>query len=150
MATRYNLISEPCKKCKCGGSIEPAHTLSRKVGGFTIIRHNAVRDILGDIIKQSFGKAAAEVELQRVPEEMVFSANSTTRDRSVNTDYNHGMAERSHLDVCVFAPASSEVFSYHATLKNSKYAERISRIEGDVFMMSCHLLVVMESRFRAS
>ncbi|KAI0980827.1 hypothetical protein GJ496_011717 [Pomphorhynchus laevis] len=64
IATRYNLVSEPCKKCKCGGSIEPAHTLSFKVGGFTIIQHNAVRDILGDIIKQAFGNAAAEVELQ--------------------------------------------------------------------------------------
>ena len=128
-------------KCACGSSFTIDHALSCPTGGFTIIRHNEVRDLLANLLTEVCHDVSIEPHLQPLSGESLSLRTASTEDNArldvAASGFWGGRFERAFFDVRVFNPHASSnrtpliASSYrrHEQEKRRVYEQRVREIE---------------------
>ena len=69
-------------KCGCGSTFTVSHTLSCPTGGFTIIRHNKVHDLLANFLTKVCHDVFIEPHLQPLSGESLTLRTASTDDNA--------------------------------------------------------------------
>ena len=131
-------------ECVCGKQNGADHTLSCSTGGYTILRHNEIRDTLADIITHA-GYKGVEIEkvLQPVnPGDYPKSVNTAPDARSdVYAISLWRRLQGAHIDVAVFHPTAPSyrdkepraLYRLHESRKKRYYQQLIREAEKGAF-----------------
>ena len=141
---RYDLkLKDVPKRCFCGGEYSIAHCLSCKNGGFVHIRHNTIRDTVGQLVKEVCKDVQLEPTLLPVTGEQL-PAGSNTADGARSDISALGFwtpMSRAFLDIRVFNPRAQanwrkdihQMHTSHEKQKKKEYGARILEIEKGSF-----------------
>ena len=141
---RYDLsLKDVPHKCSCGADYSINHCLSCKRGGYVIIRHNAVRDTIAEVLSEVCKDVKTEPQLLPVTGE-VLPAGSNTADNARADVSAVGLwqpLDRAFLDVKVFnhlaqsnaAVDLQKVYSQHEQSKKREYNARVLQVEKGSF-----------------
>ena len=126
--------------CSCGGENSIDHALSCRRGGYTIMRHNKVRDLEAELMREVCNDVRVEPELLPLNNEQTVNGNVAQRlDVSGNGVW--GPQERTFLDVRIMHPNApsyrekdiQQVYRQHEQEKKRTYNERIIQVEKGSF-----------------
>ncbi len=125
--------------CVCGKKNDINHTLICKTGGYVILRHNKMRDINGDFLKQVCHDVNIEPELLPIESEefKVQGINSDKARLDISARGLWGPCQRTMFDVHVFHPNAptykdqsiNELYALHEKQKISAYQNRVLQVE---------------------
>ena len=144
MAIRYGLQPDHMPtKCVCSKPFDVEYALSCPTGGFPIIRHNEIRNLLANVMTETCHDVATEPQLQQVDRELPAGTNvqdGARLDISASGVWG-GRFERTFFDVRVFNPLAASnatenlpsVYRKHETEKRRTYEARVRDIEGASF-----------------
>ena len=143
--TRYGI---PLKRlpshCPCGGIYSVEHALNCKKGGFISNRHNEIRRITADFLKEVCLDVEEEPLLQEITGE-IFKAKTTKTEKDSRLDLSaRGFwlrGQKVFCDVRVFNPLTkchrtkpiTKVHELNEKEKKVKYAARINEVEHGSF-----------------
>ena len=138
--------------CVCGHDFTPDHAMICAFGGFPMIRHNELRNIIGNLLTEVGHNVAIEPLLQPLIGEVFQAWSTTTSDKARSDIRATGFwtrREDAFFDVRVFhsnAPSNrtwtlQEACRHHEHLKRLEYEERIVNVDRGSFC----LLVVSTS-----
>ena len=144
LCMRYDLcLKDVPKYCQCGQLYSINHSLTCKKGGFVIIRHNVVRDTIGEILQEVCKDVRIEPQLLPVTgEELPARANTADGARAdVSAIGLWQPLNRAFLDIKVFNPLASsnatqdlqQVYRRHEQEKKAQYNDRVMEIEKGTF-----------------
>ena len=144
LCMRYDLcLKDVPKCCQCGQLYSINHCLTCKKGGFVIIRHNVVRDTIGEILQEVCKDVRIEPQLLPVTgEELPARANTADGARAdVSAIGLWQPLNRAFLDIKVFNPLASsnatqdlqQVYRRHEQEKKAQYNDRVMEIEKGTF-----------------
>ena len=150
---RYNWTpSHLASRCACGSNFTVEHALSCPTGGFTIIRHNEVRDLLANLLTEVCHDVSVEPHLQP-PSGESFPLLSASTEENARLDvaasgFLGGRFERAFFDVRIFNPYApsnqtpqiASSYRRHENEKRRVYERRVGEIEHASFapfVMSC-------------
>ena len=131
-------------RCACGAGFTLTHALHCPKGGFTIVRHNEIRDTFAELLQEVCHDVQIEPLLQPLTGEE-FERKTTTTDDEARLDIKaNGLwgtrFERTFFDVKIFNPLAvscpktvKTAYKYHESIKKAKYEPRIIEIEGSTF-----------------
>ena len=137
-------LSRTPETCECGARFNLQHALSCKKGGFISIRHNSIRDITANLLKEVCKDVRLEPQLQQLTGE-VFNQNTANVSDEARCDVSaRGFwtaGQVAFLDIRVFNPTAnryanqSPAKSYEVNEKEKKrsYNERILQVEHGSF-----------------
>ena len=134
-------IPETPAYCQCGKKNDLDHTLSCPNGGYTYMRHNCIRDLEGEFMKEVCKDVKIEPELLSVRENDM-SGNTKLKARlDVSGVGVWGAHERTFLDVKVFHPNCAsyvnmdieKAYVHHEDIKKRNYRERVLNVEHGSF-----------------
>ncbi|XP_065189589.1 uncharacterized protein LOC135820204 [Sycon ciliatum] len=133
--------------CVCGhGNFDVTHALSCSTGGFPSIRHNEIRDLTADVLRQVTHGVCTEPMLQPVTGEKFRLLSTTTADQArLDVAANGiwgGRFERTFLDIRVFNPYAasnraasvSSVYARHEKEKRRRYEQRLLEVDRATFV----------------
>ena len=138
--------------CACGSNFNVEHALNCPTGGFTIIRHNEVRDLLAVLLSEVCHDVSIEPHLQPLSGESIHGSSANievgTRLDVAADGFWGGRFERAFFDVRVFNPHApsnqpSQIASSYGRHENEKrrvYEQRLREIEHasfTPFVLSC-------------
>ena len=120
--------------CACGEPFDSCHALTCSKGGFTIARHNEIRDLTASLLREVCTDVEVEPRLQPLSGE-VFLHSSANRDPEARLDVKArglwgGTFECAFFDVRVFNPrtrsnegrrSTASVFRRHEQHKRRLY-----------------------------
>ena len=145
LALRYEwtLPNTPLS-CVCGLDFSPDHAMICPFGGFPTIRHNELRDIVGNLLSEVCSNVAIEPLLQPLSGEVFLSRTTTTSEEARSDIRAAGFwtrMEDAFFDIRVFhanAPSNqSRTFQaaceHHERLKQLEYEERIVNVDRGSF-----------------
>ena len=145
VALRYEFtIPDLPSQCQCGKPNSADHALSCPLGGYSILRHNEVRDCLAEVAKHA-GMAAVETERHLLPVgtfPLPLTANHAPDARmDVFCLGLWGKLQKSYIDVRIFHPGApsyrsktlKSLYSSQEALKKRAYAKRVIEIEKGTF-----------------
>jgi hypothetical protein len=144
LALRYGLEPDHMPtRCICGKEFSVDHALSCPRGGFPIIRHNEIRDLVANVLTEVCHDVAIEPPLQRVDRDLLPGTNiqdGARLDVSASGVWG-GRFERTFFDVRVFNPlcksnASLSIensYKKHEMEKRRMYEQRVREVEGATF-----------------
>ena len=130
--------------CVCGKKFLVEHALSCTTGGYSIIRHNAIRDTIAGMLNEVVKDVSVEPLLTPLSGEF-FKKKSTTIDPEARADVAArgfwGKGVKMFADVRVFNPMAptyrsltqKAVYKRLENEKKRKYAKRIIEIEKGTF-----------------
>ena len=130
--------------CVCGSPFSVEHALTCKKGGFFSSRHNEVRRITADLLKEICNDVEEEPLLQEVTGEH-FKAKTAKKEKDARLDVAaRGFwmrGQRAFCDVRVFNPLAkchrskplAKIHESHEKEKKVKYAARVLEIEHGSF-----------------
>ena len=131
--------------CVCGSSFTVGHVLSCPRGGFPILRHNKIRDVIANLLSVVCHDVRTKPDLQPLSSESLASHSSVSSkgarlDIAVNGFWG-GRYETSFVDVRVFnthAPSNrntsiSNCYRRHEAEKKRAYEQRIHEVEHSSF-----------------
>ena len=76
---RYDLrLADVPRTCACGDDYSINHCLTCKRGGYVIIRHNAVRDTLAEVLREVCSDVKVEPQLIPVTGEVLPAGSNVT------------------------------------------------------------------------
>ena len=130
--------------CICGTKFDVDHALNCRRGGFTIQRHNELRDLTASLLTDVCHNVATEPPLQPLGGEL-FNLRSANTNPQARLDikargfWNRG--QDAFFDVRVFNPNApsyrnqdiSNLFSKHEREKKREYNQRVLEVENSVF-----------------
>jgi hypothetical protein len=127
--------------CQCGKKNDIDHTLSCQLGGYVIIRHNRVRDIEADLMKEVCHNVQVEPELMPIERDRVNGNTSEKARLDVAGVGVWGAYEKTFLDIRIMHPNSDsyinkpidKVYSHHESIKKRAYNERVIQVEKGSF-----------------
>ena len=127
--------------CQCGKKNSIDHTLSCPNGGYTIMRHNGIRDLEGELMKEVCRDVKIEPELLPLGEQVMSGINSDKARLDVSGVGVWGTHERTFLDIKVFHPNCSsyidmdvdKTYAHHENIKKRAYRERVLNVEHGSF-----------------
>ena len=142
LALRYNWppLHSP-STCACGQNFSVEHALSCPKGGFTITRHNEIRDLTSHLLTEVCNDVCIEPSLQSIDGESFTGASSNTQDGArldiAANGFWGGRFERTFFDVCIFNPhAQSNCHSRPTALlqkartnQKRQYEQRVREVE---------------------
>ena len=145
LALRYSwpLQNVPVE-CVCGKPFSPDHALVCPFGGYPTIRHNEVRDLIGNLLSEVCHNVAIEPHLVSLSGEN-FQRRSTNTSEEARLDIRAcgfwTRQEDAFFDVRVFHPAASsyknvdpdELFRRHERQKQLEYEERVTNVDHGSF-----------------
>jgi hypothetical protein len=125
--------------CECGSKNNINHTLSCKKGGYVIMRHNKVRDLEAELMREVCHNVITEPELIPI-ENNCLGIRNATGDKSrpdVSGVGVWGAYEKTYLDVLITHPNCptyadkpiGSVYRMKEREKKAKYTERILQVE---------------------
>ena len=137
--------------CVCGQSFSVTHALQCPTGGFPSVRHNAVRDLLADVMTCVCHDVATEPVLQPLSGEEFDRASTITapcaRLDIAASGFYGGRFERTLFDVRVFNPLAQSnrlslaaCYRRHEAEKRRMYGARVREVERASFVpfvMTC-------------
>ena len=149
---RYDIkLKDVPKRCFCGEGYSITHCLSCKNGGFVHIRHNTIRDTIGQLVKEVCKDVKLEPALLPVTgEQLPTGSNISDGARSdVSALGFWTPMSRAFLDIRVFNPRAQtnwrkdvqERYRSHEQQKKKEYGARILEIEKGSFtplIFSCN------------
>lgn len=130
--------------CPCGPKFTLAHALQCPRGGYTIIRHNEIRDLFARTLDEICHDVQVEPKLQPV-QGVQFNHRTTCTDEEARLDIKAtglwgNNFERHFFDVKIFNPMArtcpknpNEAFRHHEQMKKLKYDERVLEVERSHF-----------------
>ena len=141
---RYDLqLKDVPKYCQCGQEYSINHCLSCKKGGYIIIRHNAVRDTLAELLGEICKDVKVEPSLLPVTgENLPTGTNSSDGARAdVSAIGLWQPLNKAFIDVKVFNPLAmsnaakelSDTYKDHEKAKKRSYNARIIEVEKGTF-----------------
>ena len=146
LALRYGWeIKNLPSTCACGAHFNPAHALQCPTGGFTITRHNEVRDLLAESLREVSTNVSVEPTLLPLTGEHLRLRSATT-DSDARLDiaasgFYGGRFEQALFDVRVFSPFASSnhgslpaVYRRQEQEKRRKYGQRVREVEHASFV----------------
>ena len=147
IALRYGweLLGLP-SHCACGESFNSCHALTCNKGGFTVTRHNEIRDLTANLLKEICADVESEPKLQPLSGEEFLHA-SANRDPEARLDVKArgfwgGAFECAFFDVRVFNPrahsnaavhSTAQMFRRHEMSKRRIYDQRVRDVEMSTF-----------------
>ena len=145
IAIRYSLTLKDCPRvCACGQEFSVNHALICKLGGFTSMRHNWLRDTLGKMMKVVNCKDV-QIEPPLLPVNGQHLPSGTEIGDQARLDISArsvwNVLERAFFDVRVFhAPAPTynskeitEMYLMNEKEKKRKYLQRVIQVERGSF-----------------
>ena len=130
--------------CACGASFSVEHELSCPKGGFTILRHNEIRDLTANVLSEVCHNVNVEPALQPLTGE-VLSGASAIKDDAARLDiaadgFWGDHRERVYCDVRIFNPLApsnnqsmSACYRKHEKMKKRAYEQRVREVEHGSF-----------------
>ncbi len=127
--------------CECGTAFSVEHALSCPSGGFTILRHNEIRDLTANLLTEVCHQVSTEPDLQPVTSETFTKKSTNTQDGArldiAMNGFWGGRHERTFCDVRVFNPHAtsnrntslSNSYKKHENEKKRCYEKRVTEIE---------------------
>ena len=128
--------------CQCGKENNIDHSLNCKKGGYIIMRHNRVRDLEAELMKEVCHNVQIEPQLLPIESDHERDGNTATRARlDVAGVGVWGAYEKTFLDIRIMHPNSpsyinqpiEQVYSTHEKLKKRSYNERVLQVEKGSF-----------------
>ncbi len=127
--------------CQCGKKNTIDHTLSCPNGGYTIMRHNCLRDLEGELMKEVCRDVKIEPELLPVGEREMAGNTADKARLDVSGVGVHGAHERTFTDIKVFHPNCkayvskdiNKLYLQHENIKKRDYNERVLNVEHGSF-----------------
>ena len=109
LCLRYNWTPSHLEsRCACGSNFTVEHALSCHTGGFTIIRHNEVRDLLANLLTEVCHDVSVEPHLQPLSGESFPLLSASTEENArldvAASGFWGGRFERAFFDVRIFNP----------------------------------------------
>ena len=129
--------------CRCGANYEINHVMTCRQGGFHTIRHNDLRDVISDLLREVNQEVVTEPRLQQLSGERLPSA--ANKDNEARLDIRaRGFwdgTQDAFFDVRVFHPFApsyqstklSAVYRQHESKKRREYGDRVRDIEHGCF-----------------
>ena len=132
--------------CTCGKPFDTTHALSCAIGGFTGMRHNELRDLTANLLREVAHDVSVEPELEPLSGE-TFPLRSANTEAHARLDvaargvYGSRL-ERTMFDVRVFNPfvpsnrnlTLPSVYRKHEQEKRRKYERRVLEVEHSSFV----------------
>ena len=130
--------------CVCGEPFSPDHAMICPFGGYPTIRHNSLRDLVGNLLSEVCHNVAIEPQLAPLSGE-VFTRKSTNTAQEARVDVRASgfwtRQEDAFFDVRIFHPNASsyqsmsqtELFRRHEHQKQLEYEERITNVDHGSF-----------------
>ena len=128
--------------CTCGGENSVDHALRCKRGGYTIMRHNKIRDLEAELMREVCNDVRVEPELLPLNNEEIVNGNVAQKARlDLSGNGIWGPQERTFLDIRVMHPNApsykdkdiSQVYRQHEKEKKRTYNERVIQVEKGSF-----------------
>ena len=137
-------ISRLPSRCACGDPFNVAHALSCKKGGFVHRRHDAIRDMTGDLLSEVCVDVCVEPPLMELTgEALTLRTANTARDARLDISARGVWTrnQRAFFDVRVFDPNArryqnqslSQAYRANEVEKKRHYGERVLEIEHGSF-----------------
>ena len=136
-------ISKAPRFCACGKKNSVDHSLSCKKGGYTIFRHNALRDTEADILKDICWDVQTEPQLLPTdPDTLSRTANSSDQARlDIVATGLWSPFERTFFDVRITHPTApsndsktlEQLYRYNEKEKRTAYEQRVLQVEKATF-----------------
>jgi hypothetical protein len=123
--------------CQCGKKNDLNHTLSCAKGGYTIMRHNCLRDLEAELLKEVCHDVRIEPELLPVGERDLTGNLADGARLDVSAVGVRGPHEKNFLDIKVFHPNCQsyigkdidKLYVEHERIKKRAYQERVLNVE---------------------
>ena len=127
--------------CQCGQKNSLDHTLTCSKGGYTIMRHNGIRDLEGELMQEVCKDVKIEPELLPVGEREMSGITQDKARLDVSGVGVWGTHERTFLDIKVFHPNCATYvnmdlersYVHHENIKKRNYRERVLNVEHGSF-----------------
>jgi len=130
--------------CGCGASLDFQHSMSCKKGGFIGIRHNDLRDLFGNLLKEICNDTEIEPKMLPLTGEVLNQVTATRGDESRLDIRARGFwcnGQQAFFDIRVFDPNAKRYLtstiekSYitNEKEKKRKYNERVLQVEHGTF-----------------
>jgi len=142
MRYRWKFKGIPTRHCACGETNSVNHSLICKLGGYTSMRHNSMRDSEAQIMREVCRDVQTEPTLLPINENdyerKVYTADNARLDISARGLWNS--CEKTCFDIRITHPTSqsysrkslAEVYQQHEKQKD-KYNQRVIDIEKSSF-----------------
>ena len=130
--------------CACGSKFDLQHCMSCKKGGFITLRHNSIRDLTANMLKEVCSDVKIEPPLLELSGE-IFQLKTSKTGNEVRTDIAaRGFwikGQRAFFDVRVFDPNASrylkqtmqQSYAKNESEKKRNYNERILNVDNGSF-----------------
>ena len=128
--------------CRCSKKNDIDHALSCKLGGYVNMRHNRIRDLEAELMREVCHDVKVEPELLPLDSEVDRAGNVAEKARlDVSGIGVWGSYERSFLDVRIIHPNAptymdkqiEKVYEIHEKEKKRMYNERVIQVEKGSF-----------------
>jgi hypothetical protein len=131
-------------QCACGQSLSVDHAMICQKGGFPTLRHNEIRDLSANLLKEVCTNTCIEPALQPLNGETFRLATANTEDGARVDIRASGFwctAQEAFFDVRVFHPNAPSyrskslgaLYKQHENAKKREYSARIREVERGVF-----------------
>ena len=136
--------------CSCGKENTTDHMMICKLGGYVTMRHNRIRDLEAELMREVCHDVRVEPTLIPIAEDSNRSGNTANKARlDVSGVGVWGPYEKTYLDIRVMHPNApsylnkslDQVYEAHEKEKKRDYLERVIQIEKGSFtpiVMSTH------------
>ena len=144
VALRYNFkIDGIASNCACGSENSIDHALVCRLGGYTIMRHNEVRDVEASLLREVCRDVQVEPALIPLSGQQ-FPASTNTSENARLDVSARGLwspMEKAFLDVRIFHPNANsnrnkslpQLYNSHESEKKRTYNQRIIEVEHATF-----------------
>ena len=130
--------------CACGKENSINHSLICKIGGYTIFRHNTVRDTIAEILREVCREVKIEPELIPIDSDFNINPSENSADKARLDVSSVGLwspLQRNFMDIRVFnpnAPSYQEtsiqsLYKDHERRKKAAYNSRVIQVEKSSF-----------------
>ena len=128
--------------CACGTKSDVNHTLTCKKGGYVIMRHNALRDLEAELLREVCHDVRIEPVLLPTHQSFHESSNSMENARlDVSAIGLWAPFEKSYVDIRIFHPNApsyinknlKQVYKEHESEKKRQYNDRVINVERGTF-----------------
>ena len=146
LCMRYNWQPDHLPShCACGQAFSIDHALSCATGGYSVLRHNELRNFTASVMQEVCHDVALEPPLQPLDGELLPSNANVTKEARLDISARGFWGDRfsrSLFDVRVFHPNAPSAIttslasqhSKHERSKRRQYEQRVREVEGASFV----------------